>query len=160
MAPMKNFFLTVALVLAVGAAACAVFFHWRCDDTLHTAAQQRDAMAWLRTEFHLDEAQVAAIAKLHADYSEVCAEHCAAIGDARAELAQLQASGQAPTAALIAARTRVAERELVCRTAIAGHLRAVAKLMPPAEGERYLRLLLPRVANYDHHGAPNVRLDR
>ena len=155
---MKNFLLTFLAVLAAGALAAAAFFRWHCDDALHAAARERDAMKWLRTEFHLSDAQFAAITRLHEDYSVECADHCAAIGGARAELAGAEKSGQ-PAATLATLRRNVAERELACRTAIGVHLRKVAASMPPGEGERYLQLLLPRVENYRHQGAPTVRLD-
>ena len=155
---MKNFLLTFLAVLAAGALAGGAFFRWHCDDALHRAAQERDAMKWLRTEFHLSDAQFAAIARLHEDYSVECADHCAAIGGARAELAAAEKSGQ-PAATLAALRQNVAQRELACRAAIGAHLRKVAALMPPGEGAHYLQLLLPRVENYSHQGAPTVRLD-
>ena len=155
---MKNFLLTFQAELAAGALAGGAFFRWHCDAALHAAAQQRDAMKWLRTEFHLSDAQFAAIAKLHEDYSAECAGHCVAIGSARAQLATAEKSGQ-PAATLAALRRTVAERELACRTAICAHLRRVAAAMPPGEGERYLQLLMPRVENYTHRGAPTVRLD-
>jgi len=155
---MKNLLLTFLLVLAAGVLAAGAFFCWQSDNALHAAAQERDAMKWLRTEFHLSDAQFAAIAKLHEDYSAECADHCAAIGGARAELAGAEKSGQ-PAATLATLRRNVAERELACRTAIGVHLRKVAASMPPGEGERYLQLLLPRVENYRHQGAPTVRLD-
>ena len=87
-----------------------------------------------------------------------CADHCAAIGSARAQLAAAEKSGL-PAATLATLRRSVAERELACRTAIGAHLRKVAALMPSGEGERYLQLLMPRVENYTHRGAPTVRLD-
>jgi hypothetical protein len=155
---MKNFLLTFLAVLTAGALAGGAFFRWHHDDALHAAAQQRDAMKWLRTEFHLSDTQFAAVAKLHEDYSVECAGHCAAIGSARAELAAAEKSGQ-PAATLAVLRRNVAERELACRMAIGVHLRKVAASMPPGEGERYLQLLLPRVENYGHQGAPTVRLD-
>jgi hypothetical protein len=155
---MKNFLLTLLAVIAAGVLAAGAFFRWHSDDALHTAAQERDAMMWLRTEFHLSDAQFAAVAKLHEDYSVECAGHCAAIGSARAQLATAEKSGQ-PAATLAALRRNVAERELACRMAIGAHLRKVAASMPPGEGERYLQLLMPRVENYTHRGAPTVRLD-
>jgi hypothetical protein len=155
---MKNFLLTLLTVLAAGVIVAGTFFCWHSDDALHAAAQQRDAMKWLRTEFHLSDAQFAAIARLHEDYSVECADHCAAIGSARAELAAAEKSGQ-PAATLAVLHRNVAERELACRTAIGVHLRKVAASMPPGEGARYLHLLLPRVENYGHQGAPTVRLD-
>jgi uncharacterized membrane protein YidH (DUF202 family) len=155
---MKNFLLTLLAVIAAGVLAAGAFFRWQSNDALHAAAQERDAMKWLRTEFHLSDAQFAAIAKLHEDYSVECADHCAAIGSTRAQLAAAEKSGQ-PVATIAVLRRAVAERELACRSAIGAHLRKVAALMPPGEGERYLQMLLPRVENYRHQGAPTVRLD-
>ena len=37
------------------------------------------------------------------------------------------------------------------------HFKRVAAEMPVAEGARYLATVLPRVAGYEHTGAPNVR---
>jgi hypothetical protein len=34
----------------------------------------------------------------------------------------------------------------------------VAALMAPEQGARYLEIVRPRVAGYDHAGAPNVRV--
>jgi len=67
-------------------------------------------------------------------------------------------------AAIIAARERrapageVAELERTCVDAMKVHFRRVAALMPPAQGERYLALVLPRVEGHPHHGAPNLRV--
>lgn len=156
---MKNFLFTVALVLAAGAIACGAFFRWHCNDALHAAAQQRDAMAWLRTEFHLSDTQFAAIAKLQAEYGVECGQHCTAIMAAQRELASLQQTGPADAAALEAARRKLTDVERTCTDAMRAYLRKVAAIMPPAEGERYLQMLLPRVDNYRHQGAPTVRLD-
>ena len=155
---MKNFLLTLLAVLAAGALVGGALYRWHCDDALHAAAQQRDAMKWLRTEFRLSDAQFAAIARLQEDYSVECAGHCAAIGAARAALGAAEKSGQ-PATTLAALQRTVAERELTCRTAIDVHLGKVAALMPPGQGARYLQMLLPRVDHYRHQGPPTVRLD-
>jgi hypothetical protein len=41
---------------------------------------------------------------------------------------------------------------------MADHFRAVAALMPPGEGERYLAIVLPRVSGYPHEGAPTLQV--
>jgi len=99
-------------------------------------------MAWLRTEFRLDDTQFAAIKKLHDDYGIVCARHCAAI---------MKAKERAASAAELAAL------EKTCVEAMTGHFHRVATLMPAAEGERYLATVLPRVKDYAHENVPNLR---
>ena len=155
---MKNFWATTGVLVAIGLAAALACYRWHCDEPLHAAARQRDALAWLTTEYHLAPEQAEAIGRLHAAYALHCAEHCVAIGEARAAVAQAERAGR-PANELAAARDRVAARERVCRDAIELHLREVAAQMSPEDGARYLGEFLPRVAAYRHEGAPTVRLD-
>lgn len=139
----KNFLITLVLAVAAGAAAFGLFYVLSDDRAMHAAAKQGDAMAWLRAEFKLSEEQFAAIRRRHEDYSFVCGEHCAAIMAARER--------KAPAA-------EVAALEKTCVDAMTVHFRGVAALMPPAQGDRYLAMVLPRVNGYSHHGAPNLRV--
>lgn len=140
---MKNFFVTLGIVLAACAAAYGVFYALSDNRAIHAAAREGDAMAWLRAEFRLDEAQFGAIKRLHDEYGIACSRHCAAIMDARER--------KAPAA-------EVAALEQTCVEAMTVHFRQVAALMPPAQGERYLAMVLPRISGYTHQGAPNVRV--
>lgn len=140
---MKNFWLTVLIVLAAGAASFGAFFRLNDDPAMHRAARERDAMAWLRAEFHLNDAQFAAIKQLHERYGSECARHCAMIQAARQR--------HAPAPELTAL-------ERTCAAAMTTHFHLVAGLMPPSEGPRYLALVLPRVAGYAHEGAPNLQV--
>lgn len=106
---------------------------------------------WLRTEFHLDDRQFAAIQALHEDYSSVCARHCADIAAASARREELQRSG-APAADLTAAQRRVIELEAVCNDATRAHLHQVAAVMAREEGERFLRMVEPHLAQVPHDG--------
>jgi hypothetical protein len=140
---MRNFWLTVLAVLAAGAVSFGVFYVMNDDPDVRHAAQERDAMAWLRAEFHLTDAQFAAVKRLHEGYGAECAEHCSMIASARRR--------HAPAG-------EVAGLEQVCVDSMTAHFRRVAALMPPGEGERYLALVLPRVKGYAHAGAPNVQV--
>lgn len=140
---MKNFFVTVSLALAACALAFCVFYALADDPAMRRAAREGDAMTWLRTEFRLGETHYAAIKKLHDDYSIACGGHCAAIMAARER--------NAPAA-------EVAALEKTCVDAMTGHFRQVAAKMPVGEGERYLATVLPRIAGYEHQGAPNLRV--
>ncbi len=50
----------------------------------------------------------------------------------------------------------IAALETTCVRSMTDHFHRVAALMPPAEGARYLAIVLPRVADYDHRGAPTL----
>jgi hypothetical protein len=52
----------------------------------------------------------------------------------------------------------VAALEAVCVKATTEHFRRVAALMPAGQGERYLAIVLPRLADFDHRGAPTVQV--
>ncbi len=140
---MKNFLITLGVAVAVCVAAFGISYAMNDNRALHAAAREGDAMAWLRVEFRLDEAQFSAIKRRHDDYSVACGEHCAAIVAARER--------KAPAA-------EVAALEKICVDAMTGHFRQVAALMPPGQGDRYLAMVLPRIAGYSHAGAPNVRV--
>jgi hypothetical protein len=139
---MRNFLITVGVALAACAAAFGVFYALNDNPAMRRAAREGDAMAWLRTEFHLNDAQFAAIKKLHEDYGTVCAGHCAAIMEARKRSAP---------------RAEIEALEKKCVDSMTAHFRRVAALMPPGEGERYLATVLPRVEGYGHEAAPNLR---
>ena len=141
---MKNFLLTLGVVLVACALSFGVFSALNREPSeMAQALREGDAMMWLRVEFQLNDTQFAAIKKLHEDYREVCAGHCAAIMAAEKRSAP---------------RTEVAALEKICVDAMTAHFRRVAALMPAAQGERYLAVVLPRVADYDHRGAPNVQV--
>ena len=71
---MKNFLLTLGLAMAAGALAFGAGFAFSGDPALRRAARDNDAMVWLRAEFHLSDAQYAAVKKLHDDYADVSHE--------------------------------------------------------------------------------------
>jgi hypothetical protein len=141
---MRNLAITLAVLLAAAGAAFGAFYVMNDAPAIRRAADEGDAMAWLRAEFHLTDAQFAAIKRLHDDYAVVCTRHCRAIVRAK----QRQASP-----------AEIAGLERTCVEAMTAHFQQVAALMPPEEGQRYLAIVLPRVAGYDHQrGAPDLRV--
>jgi hypothetical protein len=140
-------------------AVCSGYVGYRlnCDSALHAAVAQGDTMEWLRTDFHLSDAQLAEVRRLHAAYSGACDEHCRAIQEAtRAQKALEAAHGD--EAALAAAAGKIQRLRATCEASIAAHVRQVAALMSPEDGRRYLALVLPRIANFDHTAPPDLRL--
>ena len=141
---MKNLWITVLVVLAVAGASYAAFYRLNDDPALRRAARDHDAMAWLRTEFQLTDVQFARIKELHDNYGVQCARHCAAIMKARRT--------NAPA-------NEIAELEAVCVGSMSEHFQKVARLMAPQQGQRYLALVLPRIKDYAHEGAPTVQVN-
>jgi hypothetical protein len=141
---MKNWIVTVLVALAAGVVSFGAFYAVNREPAgMKAAARERDSMEWLRVEFKLTDDQYAAIKQLHAQYGSICAEHCSAI-----MAAQKRNAPHAEVAAL----------ENACVQSMTEHFHRVATLMSPGEGERYLALVLPRVQDYDHRGAPNVQV--
>jgi CRISPR/Cas system-associated endonuclease Cas1 len=157
---MKHLLATIGLLVAVAAAAGLVSFKLGRESDIRDALQKQDALAWLRTDFRLNDAQFTVIRKLHDSYSLVCEEHCRAIQEAATARNTLKAAAQPDAAALAAAERRVQELRLVCETAIAAHVRQVAAEMSPDEGRRYLALVLPKIADFDHRAPPDLGLNR
>ncbi len=142
----------VALVVGV------LGYRTGCDPALHAAADRRDVTAWLKRDFHLSDAQVAAIERLHREYATVCEGHCLAIGAAKQERDALRRAQPADPAALAAAEQRIRALSTECETSLLRHLERVAAEMPPGEGRRYLELMRARVATFGHGGAPELDL--
>lgn len=155
---MKNLLTTLGVVVAIAVVAAFVAYRMSGEPVVHEALAKRDALTWLKTDFHLNEEQFATIKKLHESYSVVCEEHCRAIQEALRARNTLKADPNAEPPALAAAEARVQELRKVCETAIAAHVREVASHMSSAEGQRYLALVLPKVADFDHRAPPDVGL--
>ena len=153
---MKYLLGTIAVLVLAAATVGVVCYRLNCDPALHAAAASGDAMAWLRTDFHLNDQQFAAIKKLHADYAPSCSEHCRMIQEAIKARDALKAADPVETAA---AERRLQGLRSACETAITAHVRQVAALMAPEDGRRYLALVLPKIAGFDHLTAPDLHLN-
>ena len=155
---MKNLLTTLAVIVALAAAVCFVAFRMSADPEVKAAVDKRDAMEWLRADFDLSDAQYAKIKQLHDSYSVVCEKHCHDIMDAARARDALKSTSAGATA-IAAAENRVQELRQVCETAIGAHVRQCAAEMSPPARERYLALVLPKIANFDHQAAPDIQLN-
>src|SRR5688572_3881083 len=103
---MKHLISTIAVLVAVAAAAGVIAFRATNDADVARALAKQDTMEWLRADFKLTDAQFAAIKKLHDSYSIVCEEHCREIQRAVRARNDLKASANPEAAALAAAERR------------------------------------------------------
>ena len=155
---MRHFWTTLVLVTALAVGCWLLVFRATCDPAAHAAVRAGDVLGWMRCEFQLTDAQFSAIRKLHEEHSVVCAGHCAAVAAARSRLAEVRRGGDAAGIVAAAREERVALE--TCRQSVEAHVRRVAALMDPTQGERYLRMVLPRLAELDHAAPPGLTLER
>jgi len=156
---MKYLWSTLVLLAVVAAATGVVCYRAGCDPAMHAAVTRGDAMEWLRADFHLTAAQFAAIRQLHDAYAGTCEEHCRLIQEATKLRDSLAAAHGTDPVAAAAAERKLQELRGTCEHAIAAHVRAVAALMSPDDGRRYLALVLPKIADFDHVAVPDLRLN-
>jgi hypothetical protein len=156
---MTHLWRTIGLLVIVAASVAGLTYHFGRDGSVNEALSRRDALAWLRTDFRLNDAQFEAIRKLHQAYSVVCERHCEAIQEAAMSRNALKVAPNTERAVLAGAERKLEELRLVCENAIAAHVREVAAQMSPDQGQRYLALVLPRIAGFDHRAAPDLDLN-
>ncbi|MDX2187287.1 MAG: hypothetical protein SFV32_10165 [Opitutaceae bacterium] len=155
---MKNLLLTLGILAAVAALSCGLTFHFSGDQRLRRALQSGDAFEWMRVEFKLSDQQLARIKAIHAAYTVECEEHCRRIQEA-ADAKRLAMNEGASPESVAAAQARLEELRAACESAIAAHVRRCAAEMSGEDGKRYLALVLPKIADFDHKVAPNLRLE-
>ncbi len=155
---MKYLVSTLALIVLGAAIFGFVCYRLSCDSALHAAAEKGDAWHWLRQDFHLTDQQFAAIQVVHQAYAGSCVEHCRLIQEATKVRDALTAKTSSP-GPRAAAELAVKELRSVCEQALTVHVQKVAALMAAEDGRRYLALMLPKIAAFDHATAPDLQMN-
>ena len=155
---MKYLVSTLALIVLGAAIFGFVCYRLSCDSALHAAAEKGDAWHWLRQDFHLTDQQFAAIQVVHQAYAGSCVEHCRLIQEATKVRDALAAKTSLP-GPRAAAELAVKELRSVCEQALTVHVQKVAALMAAEDGRRYLALMLPKIAAFDHATAPDLQMN-
>ena len=125
-----------ALILGAAIFAGAYFAAQRA--TVLCCVNPADDLGWLRTEFHLSDAEMARIRELHERYLPQCAEVCAQIAAKKNELEMLLDGGTNITAEAQAKLNEIAALRAQCQAQMLRHFAAVSQAMPPEQGRRYL----------------------
>lgn len=155
---MKFRWMAAVLIAALGLVAGGSTYFWLRKPMPEACAGEDASLLWLRTDFKLPADKMARIAQMHAAYRGVCDEHCRQIREARVEAKKLRAAS-AEHCDVAAAEAKVAELDRACVSSLEAHLREIAGVIGGDEGKRYLSVVLPRIAHFDHAGAPNLDLD-
>lgn len=132
---------SLLILLGALAAGAAVFTgsYFASEHTCRMCqVQPADELAWLQTEFHLNNAEMARIRQLHEGYKPQCAAMCARIAAKKRELDAALGSG---TNLTVEAQTKLGELSALraqCQAQMLQHFVNVSQTMPPEEGRRYL----------------------
>jgi hypothetical protein len=131
-----GFIIIAGLILAFAGYACV---YLTCTGA-QRSVEQKDGttLAWLQTEYHLTDAQLARVRELHDAYQPKCMAMCRKIDDKNAELQGLLAATNAITPEISRALAESAQLRVECQQAMLAHFYEVAQAMPPEQGRRYL----------------------
>ena len=135
---MKRSLIILVGALALGAAIFAGSFYASQRATVMCCTKPADDLDWLRTEFHLSDAEMAHIHELHEGYLPKCAEMCAKIAAKKNELESVLGRGTNLTAEVQTKLNEVAELRAQCQAQMLQHFLAVSLAMPLEQGQRYL----------------------
>ncbi len=124
--------------LALGAAIFGGSYFVSQRATMMCCSKPADDLSWLRTEFHLSDAEMAHVRELHEGYLPKCAEMCAKIAAKKDELAAVLGASTNLTAEAQAKLNEIATLRAQCQAQMLEHFAAVSQAMPPEQGLRYL----------------------
>lgn len=100
--------------------------------------QPAGGLDWLRKEYHLNDAEMARIQKLHENYLSQCAMMCRTVAAKKQELAAAldNTTNVSPVAEQKLSELSVCRAQ--CQSKMLQYFVQVSQIMPPAEGRRYL----------------------
>jgi small-conductance mechanosensitive channel len=124
--------------LALGAAIFAGAYFASQRATEMCCTNPADDLSWLRTEFHLGDAEMTRIRALHEGYLPKCAEMCAKIATKKSELDAVLGSSTNVTAEVQAKLDELAALRAQCQAQMLQHFVEVSQTMPAEQGRRYL----------------------
>jgi hypothetical protein len=135
---MKRAWIILLGGLLLGAAAFACVYFTGTMQERSVSQKPEPALAWLQREFELSDSDFQKLVELHDAYRPRCAEMCRRIDQKNQELAQLLKSTDSVTPEIRKVLSEAAELRAECQANMLAHFYAVAKSMPPEQGQRYL----------------------
>ncbi len=124
------------LFLAVAVYACVFLAGTATQRSVDNS--DKPALAWLKQEYRLDDAQFTKLCEVHDAYRPTCMEMCRKIDAKNAQIEKLLAVTNVITPEIRKALAEAAEIRAECEAAMLEHFYKVAETMPPEQGKRYL----------------------
>ena len=144
----------IILFSGVAAAALAYFGFYRVGtaEAHNMACCKSPELAWLKSEFHLGDAEFKKISALHGSYLEACAGRCMIIDEKNAALKEMLARTNVVTPEIQRALAEGAQLRAECQRQMLQHFYEVSQSMPPEQGRRYLAWVHERTLHTKTHG--------
>lgn len=147
---MKRLAIFAAVLLVIGAAS-----YWAVRD--YDLRRPMNQWAWMQQEFHLSRPQLLRIQALTAAYRPICVRHCSQVLHIRRKLAALEKAGRRNGPEYVRTLAAWADVKYDCEEATFKHIQAVASVMNPADGRRYLAITVPRIIRADGEEPVGIR---
>jgi hypothetical protein len=135
---MKKGALILLLGLFVSGAAFAGFYYLGTQSCRALMSEPQPELAWLKKEFHLSDAELDRITRLHEAYLPECAQRCMRIAEQNHQLEQLLARTPSVTPEVQNLLAERARTRADCESEMLKHFLEVSRTMPREEGRRYL----------------------
>ena len=132
-----GFILAAGLLLA--GAAFAGFYYFGTAPSRAMLSEPQPALAWLKKEFKLSDAEFDRITKLHEAYLPQCAQRCARIAELNGKLEELLNQASSVTPAIQNVLAERAKMRADCEAEMLNHFLEISRMMPPEQGQRYLQ---------------------
>lgn len=101
-------------------------------------AQPVGGLDWLRIEFHLNDAEMARIQKLHENYLSQCAMMCRTVAAKKQEVAAVLNNMTNVSPVAEQKISELAACRAQCQSQMLQYFIDVSRVMPPEQGRRYL----------------------
>ncbi len=101
-------------------------------------AQPPGSLAWVRKEFRLNDAEMARIQTLHESYLSQCAAMCRMVAAKKREVAAVLNNTTNVNPVAEQKLAELAACRAQCQSRMLQYFAEVSRVMPPAEGRRYL----------------------
>jgi hypothetical protein len=129
-------------ILCIGMAAAVLAYSAVYLSTTASSRQARHSdtpeLLWLKQEFSLNDADFQRICGLHNGYLPRCRETCSRIAAENGEIRAMLAKTNTITPEIERKLAEVAQLRSECQKAMLEHFYEVSRVMPPAQGRRYL----------------------
>jgi hypothetical protein len=147
---MKKTLIIILLGLVVAAAGYCTLYYCGTRQHREMMSSHTPELAWLKKEFHLNDAEFDRISKLHEGYMPRCEDLCRRIAAKNAEVRQLTTASNTSAPLIEQKLKESAELRVECQKHMLDHFIKVSQQMPPEQGKRYLEWVQQRTLAPDH----------
>jgi hypothetical protein len=152
---MKRAGLILLICLAVAVAAYRGVYSSCTVSTRAMLKSDQPELAWLKTEFKLNDVEFKLVENLHAAYRPRCKEMCQQIDAQNLRLKKLLAATNQVTTEMEGVIAESARLRGECQRNMLKHFYEVSRTMSPEQGRRYLAWVQERTFLPDYGMAPD-----